>query len=114
MGLVQRDGINRLRHAMGWSRRLSTICAALSDTGWLAGAGIKRGVDLREIDEHSDLVVIWGGNPVHTQVNVMNHAMAAKRAAPRWWSSTLPHRHRGAPTCTSRCGPAPTAPWPAR
>ena len=79
MGLVQRDGINRLRHAMRYSRWFSTICVTLSDTGWNAGTGMKRGADLREIDEHSDLVVIWGGNPVNTQVNVMNHAMAAKR-----------------------------------
>ncbi len=79
MGLVQRDGINRLRHAMRYSRWLSTICVALADTGWVAGTGVKRGVDLREIDEHSDLVVIWGGNPVHTQVNVISHAMAARR-----------------------------------
>jgi len=79
MGLVQRDGINRLRHAMRYSRFFSTICVTLSDTGWVAGTGVKRGVDLREIDEHSDLVVIWGGNPVNTQVNVMSHAMAARR-----------------------------------
>jgi anaerobic selenocysteine-containing dehydrogenase len=79
MGLVQRDGINRLTHALGYSRYYSTICVTLADTGWAAGVGAKRGVDLREIDEHSDLVVIWGGNPVNTQVNVMSHAMAAKR-----------------------------------
>ncbi len=79
MGLVQRDGINRLRHAMKYSRWFSTICVALSDTGWIAGAGVKRGADVREIDEHSDLVVIWGGNPVNTQVNVMTHAMRAKK-----------------------------------
>ena len=63
MGLVQRDGIERLRHAMGYSRMLSTICVALSDSGWLAGAGAKYGVDSREIAE-SDLIVVWGGNPV--------------------------------------------------
>jgi anaerobic selenocysteine-containing dehydrogenase len=79
MGLVQRDGIQRLRHAMGYSRWFSTICVALSDIGWNAGVGSKRGVDFREVDEHSDLVVIWGGNPVNTQVNVMAHAMKAKR-----------------------------------
>jgi anaerobic selenocysteine-containing dehydrogenase len=79
MGLVQRDGINRLRHAMRYSRWFSTICVTLSDTGWVAGTGAKRGVDLREVGDHSDLVVIWGGNPVHTQVNVMTHVMAAKR-----------------------------------
>ena len=97
MGLVQRDGINRLRHAMRYSRWFSTICVTLSDTGWIAGTGMKRGVDLREIDEHSDLVVIWGGNPVNTQVNVMNHAMAAKRRGRHAGRRrSLPHRHRGA------------------
>lgn len=79
MGLVQRDGIQRLRHAMRYSRWYSTICVALSDIGWNAGVGSKRGVDFREVDEHSDLVVIWGGNPVNTQVNVMAHAMKAKK-----------------------------------
>ena len=79
MGLVQRDGINRLRHAMKYSRWFSTICVTLSDTGWIAGVGAKRGADVREIDEHSELVVIWGGNPVNTQVNVMTHAMRAKK-----------------------------------
>ncbi|MEO8302639.1 MAG: molybdopterin oxidoreductase family protein [Betaproteobacteria bacterium] len=79
MGLVQRDGIQRLRHAMKYSRWYSTICVTLSDTGWIAGIGAKRGVDLREAAQHADLIVIWGGNPVHTQVNVMAHAMAAKK-----------------------------------
>ena len=51
MGLVQRDGINRLRHAMGYSRERLSICSMLSDAGWLAGVGVKRGVDGREIAE---------------------------------------------------------------
>jgi anaerobic selenocysteine-containing dehydrogenase len=79
MGLVQRDGIQRLRHTMRYSRWYSTICVTLADTGWIAGVGAKRGVDLREAAEHADLIVIWGGNPVNTQVNVMQHAMAAKK-----------------------------------
>ena len=39
MGLVQRDGQHRLRHAMRYSRQNSTICVALTDAGWLAGVG---------------------------------------------------------------------------
>src|SRR5205823_12972561 len=35
-------------------------------------------VDGREIAK-SDLIVIWGGNPVSTQVNVMTHVAAARR-----------------------------------
>mgnify|MGYP002631456989 FL=1 len=82
MGLVQRDGIDRLRHAMGYSRQHSTICSAASDAGWKAGVGAKRGVDAREIGEHSDVVVLWGTNAVHTQVNLMHHvSKASKRGA---------------------------------
>lgn len=78
MGLVQRDGINRLRHAMGYSRQHSTFCNTLADAGWLAGTGSKTGVDAREMAE-SDLIVIWGCNPVSTQVNVMTHATRARK-----------------------------------
>ncbi len=78
MGLVQRDGIERLRHVMRYSRQHSTYCNALSDAGWRAGAGAKWGVDAREIPE-SDLVVMWGGNPVATQVNVMAFITRARK-----------------------------------
>ncbi|MEZ5667251.1 MAG: molybdopterin oxidoreductase family protein [Alphaproteobacteria bacterium] len=78
MGHLHRDGIDRLRHVMGYSRQYSTICVALADAGWLAGAGIKRGVDSREMAD-SDLIVIWGGNPVATQVNVMTHVAQARK-----------------------------------
>ena len=78
MGRVQRDGINRLRHAMRYSRELTTICNFMSDTGWLAGVGVRRGVDAREMAK-SDLIVIWGANPVSTQVNVMTQVAQARR-----------------------------------
>ena len=78
MGLVQRDGINRLRHAMRYSREHLSICSMLSDAGWLAGIGVKRGVDGREIAK-SDLIVVWGGNPVSTQVNLMTHVATARK-----------------------------------
>ncbi len=78
MGLVQRDGIDRLRHAMGYSRQLMTICVGLPDAGWQAGVGVKRGVDAREV-RASDLIVMWGGNPVHTQVNFMAHVARARK-----------------------------------
>ncbi len=78
MGLVQRDGIERLRHVMRYSRQHSTICNTLSDVGWYAGAGAKWGADPREMAE-SDLIVVWGGNPVATQVNVMTHISRARK-----------------------------------
>jgi anaerobic selenocysteine-containing dehydrogenase len=78
MGLVQRDGQQRLRHAMRYSRQNSTICVALTDAGWLAGVGAKRGADAREMAK-SDLIVVWGGNPVSTQINVMTQIAQARR-----------------------------------
>ncbi len=79
MGYVMRDGINRLRHAKRYSNMYDTFCVALSWSGYLAGTGTIMGVDPREMQK-SDLIVIWGGNPVNTQVNVMTHAMMARKS----------------------------------
>ncbi|MBM3522146.1 MAG: molybdopterin oxidoreductase family protein [Alphaproteobacteria bacterium] len=78
MGLVQRDGINRLRHAMKYSGMDKTICTWIVQAGWLAGTGKQWGVDPREI-AGSDLVIMWGGNPVATQVNLMAHVSRARK-----------------------------------
>jgi anaerobic selenocysteine-containing dehydrogenase len=78
MGLVMRDGINRLAHVKKYSRFYSTICSNIARVGFVAGTGKIAGVDPREMAV-SDLVVIWGTNPVNTQVNVMTHAMRARK-----------------------------------
>src|SRR6185437_10258392 len=78
MGLVMRDGINRLAHVKKYSRYYSTICANIARAGFAIGTGKVAGVDPREMGV-SDLVVIWGTNPVNTQVNVMTHAARAKK-----------------------------------
>ena len=79
MGLVQRDGIHRLRHAGRYSRPVrhdlhhSGLCRVYG-----AGVGRLAGPDPREMAK-SDLVVIWGTNAVATQVNVMTHAVRARK-----------------------------------
>jgi anaerobic selenocysteine-containing dehydrogenase len=78
MGLVMRDGMNRLRHAKKYSGFHSTICVNASYTGFAAGTGRVAGPDPREM-ARSDLVVIWGTNPVNTQINVMTHASRARK-----------------------------------
>jgi anaerobic selenocysteine-containing dehydrogenase len=78
MGLVQRDGINRLRHAKKYSGFHSTICVNPAYAGFTAGTGKVAGADPREMAK-SDLVVIWGTNAVNTQVNVMTHAVKARK-----------------------------------
>ena len=78
MGLVMRDGINRLAHVKKYSRFFGTICSIIARAGFSAGTGKVAGVDPREMAK-SDLIVIWGTNPVSTQVNVMTHATRARK-----------------------------------
>ncbi len=78
MGLVMRDGIERLTHVKKYSRFHGTICVGTSWPGAMAGSGALWGPDPREMAK-SDLIVIWGGNPVATQVNVMAHAARARK-----------------------------------
>src|SRR5712672_3982454 len=78
MGLVMRDGINRLRHAKKYSGFHSTICVNPAYAGFAAGTGKIAGPDPREMAK-SDLIVIWGTNAVNTQVNVMTHAIRARK-----------------------------------
>jgi anaerobic selenocysteine-containing dehydrogenase len=78
MGLVMRDGIHRLRHVKKYSGFHSTICVNPAYSGFAAGTGRIAGPDPREMAK-SDLVVIWGTNAVNTQVNVMTHAIRARK-----------------------------------
>ena len=78
MGLVHRDGIFRLRHAMRWSGRKGTICSAIATAGWTAGCGRVVGADSREM-ALADLNILWGTNPVSTQINVMAHVTRARK-----------------------------------
>src|SRR6201998_23568 len=78
MGIVMRDGINRLANTKKYSRFYSTICANIARVGFSIGTGKVAGVDPREMGV-SDLIVIWGTNPVNTQVNVMTNASRAQK-----------------------------------
>nr|VFK53306.1 MAG: Anaerobic selenocysteine-containing dehydrogenase [Candidatus Kentron sp. TC] len=78
MGVLQRDGLYRLRHAKRYSSQYSTICITPAFSGVLAGMGRLAGIDPREMAK-ADVVVIWGTNAAFTQVNVMTHALATRR-----------------------------------
>ncbi|MDQ0319806.1 anaerobic selenocysteine-containing dehydrogenase [Pararhizobium capsulatum DSM 1112] len=78
MGQVQRDSIERLRHAKRYSGFFGSICTNMAWTGLAMATGSLRGPDPREMAK-SDCVVIWGTNAVATQVNVMTHAVKARK-----------------------------------
>lgn len=79
MGHAQRGAIERLRNGLGASRQKQTICSSIAKAGWTAGLGIYAGTDPRQMAE-SDVIVVWGGNPVNTQVHVMNWIAKARKA----------------------------------
>ncbi|HET6607923.1 MAG TPA: molybdopterin oxidoreductase family protein [Rhodopila sp.] len=106
MGLVQRDGINRLRHEMKYSRQRLTICTGLPEIGWLAGVGVSRGPDSRELAQ-SDLIVMWGGNPVSTQVNVMTHVSRARKERGAKFVVVDPYRSPTAAVADIHLAPRP-------
>ena len=58
MGYVMRDGVNRLRHAKGYSNMGDTFCVALSWSGYLAGTGSISGVDPRVVARCEQVVRI--------------------------------------------------------
>ena len=106
MGLVQRDGINRLRHAMRYSRQHNTICSTASESGWVAGVGRYGGPDPREMAD-SDLIVMWGGNPVSTQVNVMTHVTRARKGRGAKFVVVDPYRTPSAAAADIHLAPRP-------
>ncbi len=79
MGQVQRDSIHRLRHAKKYSFQHDTICVATAWNGFVAGTGSLHGADPREM-RVADVVVIWGTNPASTQINVLTHAVHARKS----------------------------------
>ena len=78
LGLISRWGLDRLRNAKRYSKQRSTICVGPSSSGWKAGIGMLTGPDPAEAAK-SDLVVVWGGNPVSTHVNLMSHIRRARK-----------------------------------
>ena len=114
MGLVQRDGIERLRNVMGYSRQKMTICTAIAAAGWQAGVGDIWGPDTREVAQ-SDLIVVWGGNPVSTQVNLMSHITRARKERGAKLVVIDPYRtpSAAAADCTWPCARARMRRWPA-
>ena len=78
MGQVQRGGIRRMRNVMGYSRQKDTICSWIMQIGNRAGLGDNLSVNPLEFAD-SDLIIVWGTNPVTTQVNLMTHISRARK-----------------------------------
>ncbi len=79
MGLVQGEGIaQRFFHALGASRLERTICAAAGAAGLRYTYGGSLGMHLEHFEE-SELILIWGANPIASSLHFWTRAQEAKR-----------------------------------
>ena len=89
MGLVMRDGIERLTHAKRYRASSARSAPASPGPATSPAPAACPASDPHEMAK-SDCVVIWGTNAVATQVNVMTHAIARAKGARR---EDRRHRH---------------------
>lgn len=83
MGLVQGDSIaQRFFHNIGASRLDRTICAAAGAAGLKYTYGASLGM-LTEFYAESEVILIWGSNPIASNLHFWTRAQEAKRRGAR-------------------------------
>src|SRR5436853_4280481 len=79
MGLLQGSSMDRrFFHRLGASLLERTICAAAGKAGWGAVIGASMGMDVEEYS-NSRLILIWGSNPIASNLHFWTRAQEAKR-----------------------------------
>jgi len=79
MGLLQGASMDRrFFHRLGASLLDRTICASAGKAGWAAVVGASVGMDVEEY-VNSRLILIWGSNPVTSNLHFWTRAQEAKR-----------------------------------
>ncbi|WP_143781304.1 molybdopterin-containing oxidoreductase family protein [Paenibacillus amylolyticus] len=79
MGILGVDGMDRrFFNALGASVLEQTICNSAGNTGWKYTMGANRGT-VPEDTEHADLILVWGGNIVSTNMHQVVLAEKARK-----------------------------------
>jgi anaerobic selenocysteine-containing dehydrogenase len=79
MGLLQGSSMDRrFFHRLGASLLDRTICSVAGKAGWGAVIGASIGMDLEEY-ANSRLILIWGSNPITSNLHFWTRAQEAKR-----------------------------------
>ncbi|MGC5774494.1 molybdopterin-containing oxidoreductase family protein [Paenibacillus pabuli] len=79
MGILGVDGMDRrFFNALGASVLEQTICNSAGNTGWKYTMGANRGT-LPEDTEHADVILVWGGNIVSTNMHQVVLAEKARK-----------------------------------
>ena len=79
MGLVQGESMSsRFFNQLGASLLDRTICASAGATGYRYTVGASIGTDMEQF-QHAKLIIIWGGNPIASNLHFWMRAQEAKR-----------------------------------
>ena len=106
MGLVQGESMDRrFFHRLGASLLDRTICASAGAAGWKATMGASVGMDPEAIVD-AKLILIWGGNPVVSNLHGWHYILEAKRRGAKLVCID-PWRSQTAEKCDLHL-----APWP--
>lgn len=79
MGLLQYGSMDRrFFHKLGASLLDRTICATAGKAGYVATVGAAIGIDMEEF-ENARLILIWGSNPIVSNLHLWSRIQEAKR-----------------------------------
>ena len=100
MGLLQSSSMDRrFFHRLGASLLDRTICATAGKAGWVATVGAAIGTDVLQF-ANSKLILIWGSNPIASNLHFWTRAQEAKRRGAKlvaidpWRSATAEKCHQ--------------------
>jgi anaerobic selenocysteine-containing dehydrogenase len=105
LGLVQRKAGHPFFHRLGATRLKRNICDTAAEEAWLATYGTNVGTDMEGIG-HSDLVILWGINAVHTNIHGMRFVNRARGNGARLVVID-PYRNRTAKLADTHLMPRP-------
>lgn len=105
-GMVQGEAMaHRFFHQIGASLLDRTICASAGATGYKYTVGASIGTDLEQV-QNAKLILIWGSNPIVSNLHFWTRAQEAKRAGARLIAID-PYRSLTAEKCHQHIAPLP-------
>jgi anaerobic selenocysteine-containing dehydrogenase len=106
MGLLQYCSMDRrFFHKLGASLLDRTICSSAGKAGYAATIGASIGTDLEQF-EHAQLILIWGSNPIVSNLHLWSRVQEAKRRGAKLIAID-PYRSLTAEKCHVHLAPLP-------
>lgn len=106
MGLLQYCSMDRrFFHKLGASLLDRTICSSAGKAGYVATIGATIGTDLEQF-ENAKLILIWGSNPIASNLHLWSRVQEAKRRGAKLIAID-PYRSQTAEKCHVHLAPIP-------